>query len=179
MKHIFPRDNSNFKSYHIHIITEKLFPSMSQHTNVTKITRFYATFPGITTSKKVAYHSPLLLLHNPEFRYENLFAQWTSIWKVDSLQQQNNFKFLEITQAVQHDWIAQDYHEKESPLMLHPLFFPLFFQRPTYRPRDMSNCTKSVFSFSFAVHVIAPHQSEILSFSLPRHVQRVWMGFSV
>ena len=45
-------DNSNFKSYYIHII-DKLFPSTSQQMNLAKITRFFTTFLGITTSKKL------------------------------------------------------------------------------------------------------------------------------
>ena len=42
----------SFKSYHI-LIIEKLFPSMRQNTNVAQITRSFATFPGITTCKKL------------------------------------------------------------------------------------------------------------------------------
>ena len=69
-------DNSNFKSYYIHII-DKLFPSTSQHINVAKITRFFTTFPRITTSKKL--HITHLFFYRT-MRSWNLFAQWTTIW---------------------------------------------------------------------------------------------------
>ena len=76
-------DNSNFKSYYIHII-DKLFPSTSQQMNLAKITRFFTTFLGITTSKKL--HITHLLFYQTMRSFAevitswNLFAQWTSIW---------------------------------------------------------------------------------------------------
>ena len=38
----------------------------------------------------------------------------------------------------------------------------------------MSNCTKSVYSISFAVHEITLNHSGVLSFSFSRHVQYSW-----
>ena len=87
---------------------------------------------------------------------------------VDSLQQQNYFEFWEMQLAAQHDWIAQDYNERKIPVNV------FFFQRPTYSSRDMSNCTKSVYSISFAVHEITLNHSGVLSFSFSRHVQYSW-----
>ena len=102
--------------------------------------------------------------------------------KVDSLQQQNYFEFWEMQLAAQHDWIAQDYNERKIPVnvsqQLYPLSFSLilifFFQRPTCNSRDMSNCTKSVYSISFAVHEITLNHSGVLPFSFSRHVQYSW-----
>ena len=80
---IIPRDNSNLKSYYIHII-DKLFPSTSQQMNLAKITRFFTTFLGITTSKKL--HITHLFFYQTMRSFAevitswNLFAQWTSIW---------------------------------------------------------------------------------------------------
>ena len=45
------------------------------------------------------------------------------------------------------------------------LLMYFFFQRPTCSSRDMSNCTKSVYSISFAVHEITLHHSGVLFLS--------------
>ena len=108
----------------------------------------------------------------------NPFTQWTSIWNVYSaLQQQNNFEFWEMPPATQHDRIAQDYPEKKIPVNVSHSFilfhFFLFLKRSTSSARDMSNCTKSVCSFRFAVHAIL-HHSGVLSFSFLCHVQHSW-----
>ena len=109
--------------------------------------------------QKVAHYLPLLrrLSNNAEFSVWlsqvswYLFTQLTSNWVFDSSCCGNKItEFCEMPPAALHLWITQDYHEKKSPLI-----FILFLQRPTCSSRDMSNCTRSVHSFSFAIQAVA------------------------
>ena len=69
--------------------------------------------------------------------------------------------------------LSQQLYPLSFSLLLLLLFF-FFLQRPTGGPRDMSNCTKSVCSFSFAGHVTALHHSGALSFSFPCYLPYSW-----
>ena len=153
------RHYSNSKSYH--------FPhdckTLSQHEPTLKCCKNHAILRDIsgylTTCKKL-YITYLFFggyQNNAEFRVWlsqvswYLFTQLTSNWVFDSSCYGNKItEFVKKKAACCFTPLNYDYHEKRSPLI-----FILFLQKPTCSSRDMSNCTRSVHSFSFAVQAVA------------------------
>ena len=160
MKCTFPRDITLIQNRIISPMIVKPFPSMSQHTKMLQKSRDPSGYFQVSDDlQKVAHYLPLLrrLSNNAEFRVWlsqvswYLFTQLTSNWVFDSSCYGNKItEFVKKKAACCFTPLNYDYHEKRSPLI-----FILFLQRPTCSSRDMSNCTRSVYSFSFAVQAAA------------------------